>query len=181
MNTVEKRASVSAVVRKAYVQKLPKSPEELSGSRSIPSAPTTPSEPTEPFETIEPVEPKKIFESSDIETNETSIECDLFKKSENGPCITSGQVNGVPATILFDGGSEISYVSNYLCEILRTGLQKEPYKAAMANKTTEPLESTVDKIQVSIGPYSEAFRAAAIPLNYDLILGKNGLAITEPK
>ena len=51
----------------------------------------------------------------------------------------------------------------------------------MADKSTTNMKVTLRKVQVSVGPYSEAFYIASCPLNYDLILGKKWCASHKAK
>eukprot|EP00171_Calliarthron_tuberculosum_P023395 IDg23395t1 len=67
---------------------------------------------------------------------------------------------------------KINYISLDLCKCLNIQLKDENFEAVMANATKEKLQSTVNKLQLSIGPYSEAMRFAVSNLSYDLILGK---------
>lgn len=51
----------------------------------------------------------------------------------------------------------------------------------MANSTTELLESTFERVQTSIGPYSEALKFVAHTLNYYVILIKSVQANIGPR
>lgn len=109
------------------------------------------------------------------ELNDT-LHDEPFRPSTQGLLITKGYVAGITALILIDDGAEIKHISKEFCRRARIALQKENYEATIANTTKEQLESTVTKIPISIGPYTESMRLAANKLHYDVIIDKNGSA-----
>ena len=113
--------------------------------------------------------PEKGTENTEDTTNTNE---DPFKPSKKGLLITKGYVAGIPALILIDNGAEINHISNKFCLAAGIKLQKADFEAQMANSSKERMESTTDKVRISIGPYTESMRLAANTLNYDVILGK---------
>ena len=78
--------------------------------------------------------------------------------------------------MLIDRGDDINHISEDFCKRAHIRTNPAPYKLQLANKSTENTNVTRNKVTVSIGSYSESFRMASNPLNYDVILGKKWCA-----
>lgn len=105
---------------------------------------------------------------------ETPDEADLdpFKRSKNGLLVTKGFVNNKKARILFDPGSEISYISTDFCNKNNIETIETEQFASMANKTTEKMSRTKEPIILNIRGYTEKVHLASMKLHHDIILGK---------
>jgi len=98
---------------------------------------------------------------------------DPFKRAGIGLLVSSGKINGVRAKLMFDPGSEISYVNRSFCLSNKIPIKDTNHLATMANKNTQTLEQTKSTISLQIQGYTEQLSFAVCPLNHDAILGKD--------
>ena len=87
-------------------------------------------------------------------------------------------VNGVPTLIIIDPWTDINHASDEFCSKAHIHIKAAPYKVQLANKSTQQMKVTKEKVTMSLGTYSESFWIAANLLNYDVILRKNGVPST---
>ena len=106
---------------------------------------------------------------------------DPFERSKAGLPLAYGFINGKKARILFDPGSEISYLSKEFSKKNSIQIRQSIHSATMANQTKEPIEQTVEPVTVSVKDYTEKLPFAVMPLNYDLLLGKSWAETHEGK
>ena len=78
--------------------------------------------------------------------------------------------------MLIDPGDDINNASEGFCKRARVCTKSVPYIVNLANKSTENMNVTINKVTVSIGPYSESFKMESNPLKYDVILGESWCA-----
>ena len=152
---------------RAYFKELPKRPEELKEEKSS-AQPLVP----EPREILENQKSSAEEKSIRTQSNHMKPTDNPFEPSENGLLIVNGFINTHPVSILIDDGSEVNYVSSTICSNIEAPLKPEEYEAVMANKTKSKIHSTANKLQLSIGPYSESMRFAVSDLGHDVVLGK---------
>lgn len=98
---------------------------------------------------------------------------DPFEREGLGLLVTNGFVNGKKAKILFDPGSEISYINSDFCKKNSIILVNTEHTASMANKSIQGLQKTETPVSLQIRGYTENLNLAASPLHHDVILGKN--------
>ena len=103
----------------------------------------------------------------------TNPSIDPFARSKSGLPLAYGFVNGHNARILFDPGSEISYLSKEFAKKNSIQVRQSVHSATMANKTKENIEQTLEPVTVSVKDYTEKLPFAVMPLNHDLLLGKS--------
>lgn len=96
-----------------------------------------------------------------------------FKPSDTGLLVATGHLQGKPIRILFDPGSEISYVSKDFCDTQDIHYSQSDFSATMANKETQKLHRTDYPLSLQIKGYTESLLLAVCPLNHDVILGMN--------
>ena len=99
-----------------------------------------------------------------------------FKPWDKGLLVTRGFVNGYPALMLIDPSAGINHISADFCKRSHIRTKPAPYKVYLANKSTENMNVTRNKVTISIGSYSESFRMASNSLKYDVILWKKWFA-----
>lgn len=175
MRNFVNNVDVSDVDRKSTLRRGAQKSKGAEWKRIEPSASAiSPLKPPESTKRLEPIELSENHSTCQNIPSRRHTD-DPFRPSENELCVTIVYISGLPETIHFHSGSEISYISKSFCERARIGLREENCEPKMANKTTEPLESNIERAPISIGPYSEAFRCTDCTLNHYLILGKNGL------
>lgn len=96
-----------------------------------------------------------------------------FERPRTGLLLTKGYINGSKARILFDPGSEISYIDTNFCQRNNIKTITTTHGASMANKSTQSILETENSVTLQIRGYTEELKFASMPLHHDLILGKH--------
>ena len=78
--------------------------------------------------------------------------------------------------MLIDPGADTNHISGDFCKLAKTCTKPAPYGVQLAKKSTQNLSVTRNKVTIGIGSYSQSFRMASNPLNYDVILGNKWCA-----
>lgn len=130
---------------------------------------------------------KKLLEREEglaeiINTHENSLETRLvpataepmlntaFTPSKTRLLLASGHLQGRPIRILFDTGSEISYVRKDFCTSQKTSYSKSDFSATMANKETQHLHRTNRPLNLQLNWYTENISFAVRFLTHDILL-----------